>query len=119
MPTTALTATNLKNLYDGAISAGQLTMTMAAADASNGNHFVAQEKQMLIVINTDAVDPYTFSITSSKDVIGRTLDVTTYSLAAGAIALVLIPAYGYKNTNGNVAVTGSNAAIKFGVARFF
>lgn len=114
---TSLTVQTLKNLYAGNPGAGTLDITFAACDAVNGNRWAAAEKDILLVLNSDGANPYTFTLSSVADKYGRTGDITTYSMAAGDYVMIEVPSAGFRQTNGYVNVTGSNAAIKFAVLR--
>ena len=95
--------------------ANSADLTMTAADVGNGNSFVASGKDLVIVQNSHASTTYTVTVTSvAKD--GRTGDITTYSLAAGVIAVFgPLQTPGWRQTDGSVYLAGSNAAIKFGI----
>jgi hypothetical protein len=96
-------------------AANSLDVTMTAADVANKNQFESSGYDLLIVENSDAANPYTFTLTSAADDKNRTGDITTYSLAAGEIGHFLIKNDGWRQSDGYVYLEGSNAAIKFGV----
>lgn len=86
-----------------------------AVDVANGNSTMHPGGRgvYFIVQNTHASSPYTFTVTSVADGLGRTGDHANYSLAAGEIAMFgPYPATGWVQTNGTILFTGSNAAIK-------
>jgi len=88
-----------------------------AADASNGNSFVSTGRELLLVQNSGG-SAYTVTVSSVADTIQRTGDITTYSVGAGLFSMFgpfLQP--GWKQSDGTVLVTASNAAIKFAVVR--
>lgn len=71
-------------------------------------------REILVVQNTGA-SPYTVTITSVA-YLGRTGDITTYSLAAGDIAIFgPFDPRGWNQTDGMVYAVGSNASVKFAV----
>ena len=89
MPQTALTPVQLKQ-DNYAVQAGDLTITPAAADAVNGNSFVATGSEILLIQNTDA-SPHNITITSVADSIGRTdSSLTNYSCPANSISMIQI-----------------------------
>lgn len=116
--TTDITVFKPANI-NGSIAADSLDATFTAADVSNGNSYVATGKEMVIVLNSHASSAYTFTVTSVADDLGRTGDITTYSLAAGEYAVVgPVPVRGWRQpSSGKVLIAGSNAAIKFLVIR--
>src|SRR5690348_11761098 len=116
MAQTALTITAIK-ANNAAISAGDLLVTEAAADAVNGNSFTLSGKEVLIVHNTDAA-PHTFTLTSIADHLGRTGDIANYSVAANAIAAIQMNTVeGWRNSSGLVTMTASSNLLKFAVLR--
>lgn len=119
MAQTALTVQDIDAPF-AAVSANSLDFTFAAGDLANGNSFVCTGREVLLVLNSDPTNPYTFTVTSVDDEKGRSEDITTYSLAAGEYAAVgvgLTNAKGWKQTSGLVYLAVSNAAIKFAVLR--
>lgn len=116
VPTT-LTVQQGPSVYS-TISAGGATVTLTAGDVSNGNDFVSSGDEIVIVQNTHATLAYTVTFTSVADVLGRTKDITTYSLAAGEIACFgPFPAHGWRQSGNKIKLTVSNAAIKIGLVR--
>lgn len=92
-----------------------VTLTMTAADSSNGNQFVASGKDLLVIHNTGGSD-YTFTVTSAADERGRTKDITTETITAGTYKIVgPLELMGWRQSDGYVYVSASNAAVKFGV----
>jgi cytochrome c1 len=89
----------------------------APAVASDGIDFVAQGNEVIVVLNSGAA-PYTFSIISEADALGRTGDLTTYSLAAGEAASFQLPREGWADaTTGKILITMENVAVKVLVLR--
>jgi hypothetical protein len=114
---TVLTPQVLKeNNYS--VLAGDLTLTMTASDIVNGNAFAATAREMLIVQNTD-VSAHTFGITSLPDSLGRSdTSLSAYSVAAGGIAIIHVDTLqGWRQSNGQILLTSTNALLKFGVVR--
>jgi hypothetical protein len=88
-----------------------------AADASNGNSFVSTGRE-LVLVNNSGGSAYTVTFTSVVDSVNRTGDITTYSVGAGLFSVFgPFAMNGWKQTDGTVHVTASNAAIKFAVIR--
>lgn len=119
MAQTALTVQGVGAPF-AAVSANNLDFTFAAGDVVNGNSFVCTGREVLLALNSDPTNPYTFTVTSVDDEKGRAEDITAYSLAAGEYAAVgagLTNAKGWKQTSGLIHLAVSNAAIKFAVLR--
>ncbi len=112
MAPTALT----KTTAPGSFAAAGVAVTLAAADVGNGNKFVATGNDLVVVQNTDAVNPYTYTITSVADPYGRTKDITTESIAPSAIRIFgPMKQTGWMQTDGTILILASNAAVKIGV----
>jgi hypothetical protein len=97
------------------VSANSLDITFTAADTVNKEQFAAGADTLVLVWNTHATTTYTVTITSVADDKGRTGDVTTYSLSAGEIAAFRIRKPGWMQSDGNIYMEASNAAIKYAV----
>lgn len=118
MARTTLTRTTLQGPYPSLpVSANSLDVTFAAADTANHNQFVPSGDDVLLAWNSDPTNPYTFTLTSAADEKNRTGDITTYSLAAGEIAAFRVKLPGWRQSDGYVYLTASNAAIKFAVLK--
>jgi len=100
----------------GQPAASSLNFAPAACDASNGNSFPISGREILIVQNS-GMSAYTFTISSVADALGRTNDVTTYSLASSDFAAFSFRGgvTGWKQSDGTVHLACSNAAILFAV----
>lgn len=86
--------------------------------AADGIDFVSQGNEIILVLNTHAATPYTFSIISEADALGRTGDLTTYSLAALECAAFQLPRLGWADaTTGKILITMENIAVKVLVLR--
>lgn len=116
MARTALTVTVLKqNNY--AVQAGDLAVTLAS-DVANSNLFASTGKEVLIAQNTDSA-AHTFTVTSLADHLGRTGDIAAYSVPANSIAAVECSVLeGWRQSDGNIYLSSSNALLTFGVLRF-
>jgi hypothetical protein len=98
------------------VSANALDVTWTAANVSDKNQVLFNGPKLVLVQNSDAADPYTFTLTSKADSRNRTGDIPTYSLAAGEIAVFKIDnAEGWMQSDGYLYLEGSNAAIKFAI----
>lgn len=110
-----LTKTTIVGPYPASVPADSLDLNLQAADPVNFNQFSPGGDDLLIVQNSHAANPYTFTLTSAPDAFNRSGDITTYSLAAGEIAAFRVKTMGWVQTDGKVYLAGSNAAIKFAV----
>lgn len=109
-----LTAVTPASILAGAISANALDVAWVAADATNKEEVVLTGNEILLVWNTHATNPYTFTINTTADDHGRTQDVGPYSLAAGEFACFgFIPVKGFAQTNGKLYFEAENAAVKY------
>jgi hypothetical protein len=115
MARTALTVTQLKQ-DNYAVQAGDLAIPFAS-DAVNGNKFVASGQEIIIAQNTDA-SAHTFTVASVADHLGRTQDITAYSVPANSsVAIQMSALEGWKQSDGNVYLNSSDATLKFAVVR--
>jgi hypothetical protein len=118
MSQTALTVVTLKeNNY--AVQAGDLTVTPAAMDASNGNSYVATGQEILLFENSDTA-AHTITITSVADALGRSdTSLTTYSIAASGFAAIQMKYLaGWLETGALIYLTTSSALVKVAVLRY-
>jgi hypothetical protein len=116
MARATLTKTTLKGQY-GAYSADSADLTLAAANVADKNQFVFRPGDILLAQNSGAA-PYTVTITSAASKkTNRTGDITTYSLAAGEIAVFgpFDDPDGWMQSDGYVYCEATNAAVKFAV----
>lgn len=99
------------------VGATALDYVYTAADATNGNSFLATGHELLLVQNSGA-SPYTFTVTSVADTVQRTGDIGPYTVGAGLFSAYLVSAQlGWKQSDGTVHLSASNVAIKFAVVR--
>jgi hypothetical protein len=112
MPRTTLPKTTGSGPYpdDG------VALTMTAADTTNFNQFALTPDDILVIQNTDTVTR-TYTIRSTPDPQGRTGDLASVSIAAGAIHVVgPFDLLGWQQPDGNLYVgTASSNLIKFGI----
>ena len=98
------------------ISANAADLAWTAADAANKEQFAPSGNDLVLVWNTDAVNPYTVTITSVKDEKNRTGDITAYSIGANEIACFgPFKQAGWQQTDGKIYMEASNAAVKYAV----
>jgi len=114
---TTFTAQIIKAPF-AAITAGSATLAMTAASAG-ADVFACTGRDLVLAQNTHASIAYTVAVTSIADEKNRTGDITTYSLAAGEIAMFgvgLTNSPGWKNAStGQITITASNAAVKIAI----
>jgi len=99
------------------LGAGAADVTFTAADAVNFNNFVSTGRELLLV-NNPSGSAYTVTVHSVADPLGRTGDITTYSVGAGKTSMLgpfLQP--GWLQSDGTVWVDASNAALLLAVVR--
>lgn len=102
---------------NGTIAADAADFVWTAADVSNSNSATLTGREMLLVQNTGG-SAYTVTVTSVADDLGRTGDITTYSLAAGDFAVFgPFPMRGWRQSGSKLYFAGSNAAVKFVVLK--
>jgi hypothetical protein len=118
MSQTLLTVVTLKpNNY--AVVAGDLLVTPAAMDASNGNSFQATGQEVIVFQNTDS-SAHTVTVTSVADALGRTdSSLTSYSIPATSIAAIQMKALaGWLEAGNLVYLATSSALVKVAVLRY-
>lgn len=116
--TTALTVQDIKSPFVS-YSAGDLHFTMAAADVA-GNTFVCSGREIVIISNPAGGSTYTVTVTSVADEKGRTGNVTSYSMAAGAYVVLpmgLTNSQGWQSSARVITITANNAAVLIAVLR--
>lgn len=115
MARTALTKVTPKGPYT-AISPGDLALAFTAADAVNGNKFPLSGTEIVLMQNTDT-GAHHVTISSTPDDKGRSGDIASYSIAAGAFAVWSARGAhdGWKESDGNLYISADDATIKFAV----
>lgn len=102
------------------LTALQAQLLFAASDASaapNGNSFVSTGRELLLVYNS-AGAPGTVTVASVADALQRTGDITTYSVPAGAWAMLgPFSQTGWKQSDGTVYVNTSATTMQVAVVR--
>ncbi len=118
MPRLTLTPVTPKGSYPSLpLTPDSADVVFAVASTyTDGEGWVNTGREILLVKNGGA-SPYTVTI-SSVAYLGRTGDITTYSLAAGDIAVFgPFDPKGWNQADGMVYVVGSNASVTFAVIR--
>lgn len=111
-----MTPADLNDIY-GSFGAGTATITWTAADATNKQQFTGTGREIILVKNT-GVAAKTVTVTSAADDLGRTKDITAYSVAAGATAIIgPVPLRGFAQTSNKIYFEGEHADISFAVVR--
>lgn len=98
------------------VGAGTMTLTETAADITNKEQFVPSGDDLIIAHNT-GLSARTITITSVVDERKRTGDITTYSIAAGGIAVFRITKPGWMQTDGRIYIEANNAEVKWAVVQ--
>jgi hypothetical protein len=86
-----------------------LDFLFAAMDNSNGNCIVMNGPLLLLFSDSGS---NTMTISSVPDYLGRSNDVTAYAVGSGLFSAIYVPVVGYRQTNGYLYLTASNAAVK-------
>ena len=111
MARVAVTKTTAPGAYAGTSTA----ITMENGNTGDGLFFQLTGKEVLLIQNTN-VGSQTWTATSVNDPYGRTEDITTESIAAGAIRVFgPIHLIGWQQSNGQFYFTASSTDVKFGV----
>jgi|SRR5690349_2394364 len=91
---------------------------VAPTVAVDGISFLQTGREIVTIKNTDAVNPYTWTLKSVADDLNRTGDVGPYTLQAGESSTIIINPSGFKNAStGAVTIVMENVAVKVAVAR--
>jgi hypothetical protein len=111
---TPLTALGTKT---DAYSAGVADLTMTTADTVNKEDVVLTGNELIVAHNTNA-GAQTVTVSSVVDEMGRTGDITTYSLAADDYAIFgPFGTEGWRQTGGKLHFEASHADVKLGVVK--
>jgi hypothetical protein len=103
-----------KTAFTGPYPTAATTVTETAEDTTNHTQVAVTDKTVIGIHNTGG-STYTYTVTSIADAAhGRTGDITTQNIVAGAIALIgPLGLDGWRQTDGNVYLAASNVAVKF------
>lgn len=104
-----------KTTPPGAYAGSSTVVTMENGNTGDGLYFQMSGGEILIIQNTN-VGSQTWTATSVDDSYGRQENITTESIAAGAIRVFgPIAPDGWQQTNGQFYFTASSTDVKFGV----
>jgi len=108
----------LSKILPLAPAANSLDDIFVAPDvAADGISFKQLGREIVTVKNTDDTNPYTFTLKSVADFLGRTGDIGPYSLAALESATIILNDTGFKTTLGVVTIVMENVAVEVAVNR--
>lgn len=99
------------------LSAGAATITLTAADTVNQNSVPwGNAHRLLVIAQNTGASARTVTITSAADGLGRTGDISAYSIAAGGVA-VLGPFErpGWAQADASLYLEANNAEVKFAI----
>ncbi len=117
MPRTALTVLTPPGPHPGTVSADAADFAWEAGDNVNGNDFSPTGEELLLIRN-DNVGAQTVTITTVADKLGRTGDITTYSVGIGEYAVFgPFAVEGWRQTDGKIHVACSAADVMFALMR--
>lgn len=98
--------------------AGSLTDIFVAPTATaDGVSFKYTGRERVMIRNTHASSPFTWTLKSVADSLNRIGDIGPYSLAAGEQASIDINSTGFTNANGDVVIVMSDLSVKVAVNR--
>lgn len=102
----------------GSITANAADFAWTACDASNGNSCTHTGRELILAYNSNgSATAYTITVSSVADELGRTGD-QTYSLGAGEYCVLgPYPVRGWRQSNGKLNFSSTNAELKFRVIR--
>jgi hypothetical protein len=83
----------------------------------DGISFKYTGREIVIIRNTHASSPFTWTLKSVADALNRIGDIGPYSLAAGEQATILINGSGFTNANGDVTIVMTDNTVKVAVNR--
>lgn len=107
-----------KSVNNGAISANGADVALTAADATNKQEATITGRELILAYNSDS-GAHTVTFTSIADDLGRTGDITSYSVGAGEFALFgPFTLKGWQQSNGKVYFEANDATVKFLVIRY-
>jgi len=90
---------------------------VAPTVTTDGVSFVYTGREIVLIRNTHASSPFTWTLKSVADSLNRVGDVGPYSLAAGDQATILINGSGFTDANGKVTIVMSDLSVKVAVNR--
>jgi hypothetical protein len=94
-----------------------LDIALSTIDNVNGNQVVASGNDLLVFFNPTG-GALTLTITSAPDALGRSADITAYSIGIGFCSMFRVtPSTGWIQPDGNIYFTGSAATLKVAVIK--
>lgn len=94
-----------------------VSLTETAENTTDHSQFSLTTRDIVVIHNTGA-STYTYTVTSVADERGRTGNITTANILAGAIMLLgPLSLEGWRQTDGKLYLDASNTAVKFGIYR--
>jgi hypothetical protein len=104
-----------KTTAPGNAAAAGAAVTLTACDTVNFNQFTPGGNDLIVAQNTGGA-PYTVTVTSSPDELGRLGTISAESIAAGEVRIYgPLKNLGWIQADGKVYLQASNVAVKFGV----
>jgi hypothetical protein len=92
--------------------------TWTAADVANGNSFASTGREVVLANNTDSGSHHVTMTSSADPILGRTKDITSVSVAAGAYVELGMPQVsGWQQSDGTVHLSADDATMKFLILR--
>ena len=113
---TAITKQTLITPFE-AVTAGDLDITLAAADVPKGNSYTVTGKELFIAYNGGTA-AYYVTLDSTDDEKGRQDDITEYSLAVGdyiAFTGGMTTSKGWQQSGGTISVNVENEDVTIAV----
>lgn len=116
MPRTNIVAQTTVGAYPTLpVTATSQDITMVAADIVNFNETTLVENKTVVLAHNEDVGAVTITFTSAADSLGRTGDITAYSIGAGKISLFgPFKAAGWTHA-GKLQFAGSDVDLKLAV----
>lgn len=122
MARTDLTITDISdpNSSGGAWGGSTQAVTMdEASTGDDGNQFTLTGNEIVLFHNTDT-SGHNITVTSVDDKYGRSEDISSESIAAGAIkAFGPVRLQGWLQTDGNLYLSADNTSVEIGVLRIY
>jgi hypothetical protein len=115
MARTTLTVQQLSGPYPDPLNLDTITFT--ACDAVNFNDFVFNGNELIIARNVNVSTPRNVTLTSVKDALKRTGDVTKQIAANGYAIFEARDVVGWQQSDGRFYLQGDNVDIQFAIVR--
>jgi hypothetical protein len=115
MARTALTVQQLSGPYPFPLNLDTITFT--ACDVANGNDFPFQGNELIFARNVNGATPRNVTLTSVKDGLNRTGDVTRQIAANGFAVFEARSLEGWLQSDGKFWLSGDNVDVQFAILR--